>query len=325
MILNVCIIGLGQVGIKFDLEESRSSGKEVWTHFTAYERLKNKYKIVAVVDPDKSSWKLVKDRGYEVEYFSTIEEFLNSEIAIDVVSICSPDEFHYYHLKEILPLVKGVFLEKPISLIEETDLIKTTLENIINNAIVYVNYYKRMDPTVQKMILSINHNHEKIKYIECRYSGPFMAVGSHAVDLLNFILPIKGIQSVLRHISIEGDGYSAMMIGCGDELINLSYTGKRHEFIFELDVVTDKSRYQLTENLIKYEKSRLVKSNKYSGYKEYFVSESESLENTSRFVAYLEKMYLQVQGKKKSSKNITKSIETQVLMKKILEKGQKHT
>lgn len=319
--LNVCIIGLGQVGIKFDLEEDRVSGNEVWTHFTAYERLKDKYKIIAVVDPDKHSWQLVKNRGYCVNFFTNIKEFMDSGVVVDVVSICSPDEFHYYHINKMLPLVKGVFLEKPISLIEETNSIKTTLESKINNTVVYVNYYKRMDPSVQRMILSINQNSEKIKYVECKYSGPFMAVGSHAVDLLNFILPINMIKSVLKHVCAEGDGYSAMMVGYDNELINLSYTGKRHEFIFEVDVVTDKSRYQLSENLIIYKRSKLVKSNKYNGYKEYFVSENESIENANRFVGFLEKMYLQVKGKKKSIKNITRSIETQVLMKEILEKG----
>jgi predicted dehydrogenase len=319
MKLKACIVGLGQVGVKFDLEKERSNSQEIWTHFSAYQSLDQKYEIVAVVDPDKSTWKYALQRNVNVRCFSSIESLLESNVVIDVASICSPDKYHYLGLKLLANKIKGIFIEKPISLIHETEVIKSFITNNLDSTAIYVNYYKRLDPSIKKMISTINSNDETIKYLDCKYSGPFMAVGSHAVDLLNFILPVKGIKSVFKHISKEGDGYSAMMHGFNSELINLSYTGKRHEFIFEIDLITNKSRYQLTENLINYNRAKLVISDKYLGYKEYFEATNEFLKNNSRFVSYLEDLYSHIRNGKGSNENLKSSLDTQVLMKEIMD------
>ena len=319
MKLRSCIIGLGQVGIKFDLEKERKSSETIWTHFRAYEKLNNKYELVAAVDPDQNSWEFALQRNPNIKCFSTIEDMLNSDIAIDVVSICSPDKFHFENLKNIMPYVRGIFLEKPITAIDETDEAKTFLENHINTKIIYVNYYKRAEPLVIKMTNSIEENNEKIKYIECRYSGPFMAVGSHAIDLLNFVLDIKEIKAVAKHEDSEGDGYSSMMLGKNDELVNLSYTGKRHEFIFELEVITDKSSYELTNNLQEYTYKKLINSTQYKGYKEYKLQEYKYMQNENRFIGYLKNMYENIIDDNKSNTNLKKSIKTQELMKKIID------
>lgn len=317
--LKACIIGLGQVGIKFDLEEERKSSETIWTHFSAYEKLNNKYELVVAVDPDKNSWEFAKQRKLDIQCFATIEDMVASNIAIDVVSICSPDQFHFNNLKHIMPYAKGIFLEKPITAIDETDEAKEFLENDKANKVIYVNYYKRAEPSVIKMIEFIKHNNEIIKYIECRYSGPFMAVGSHAIDLLNYIVAIKNIKATVRHQDNEGDGYSAMMLGKNNQLVNLTYTGKRHEFIFELEVITDKSSYKLTNNLQEYRYKKLVNSSQYQGYKEYKLQEYIYLENKNRFVGYLNQIYNDISDNNKNQENLKKSLQTQILMNKVME------
>lgn len=316
--LNACIIGLGQVGIKFDLEDERKNDVGVWTHFSAYERLQDKYNLIAAVDPEHLSWEFAKLREPGIQCFSSIEELINSNLNIDVVSICSPDKFHYQNLKEISTHVKGIFLEKPISTIEDTEQAEILIHHLLEtNKSVYVNYYKRAEPSFLKMMEMILKQNEKIKYIECRYSGPFMAVGSHALDLLSFTVQINKIKASVCHEEEEGDGYSAMMIGSNNELINLSYTGKRHEFIFELEVITDKSSYELTNNLQEYTHKKLVNSTQYKGYKEYELTEFTKSSNTARFINYLSIIYDEIQKKSCNEKNTLKSIETQKLIKKI--------
>ena len=245
--LKACIIGLGQVGIKFDLEEERRGCGEIWTHFSAYENLKDKFDLVAVVDPDESSWKYAVERLPNIRCFHAIEDLLQSNLDLDVVSICSPDDFHFSNLESIIDHVDSVFLEKPITTIEEASKAKVFFQKYSKKTI-YINYYKRSDPSVLKMLDSILRNDESISYIECRYSGPFMAVGSHAIDLLNYIVSVAQVKATIMHEHNEGAGYSAIMVGSNNELINLSYTGERHNLIFELEVITDKSRYELGDN-----------------------------------------------------------------------------
>ena len=318
--LNACIIGLGQVGIKFDLEDERKNDICVWTHFSAYERLYDKYNLIAAVDPDKKSWKFAKSRLENIKCFSSIDELKNSNLKIDVVSIASPDQFHYKNLTDISYLVKGIFLEKPISTIEDTVNADFFIKELLKEKkSLYINYNKRVEPTVEKMLHYILNNKENIKYIECKYSGPFIAVGSHAIDLLNYIVSIKEIKTSICHEDLEGDGYSAMMLGNNNELINLSYTGKRHEFIFELEVITNQARYELTNNLQEITCKKLTNSKQYSGYMEYELDNYSKMANMVRFTGYLETIYNEVINNKFDSNNIEKSIETQKLINKIME------
>jgi len=318
--LNACIIGLGQVGIKFDLEDERKNDVGVWTHFSAYERLQDKYNLIAAVDPEHLSWEFAKLREPGIQCFSSIKELINSNLNIDVVSICSPDKFHYQNLKEISTHVKGIFLEKPISTIEDTEQAEILIHHLLEaNKSVYVNYYKRAEPTVKKMLENIRNTNERIKYIECKYSGPFMAVGSHGLDLLNYIVDIEKVKASVCHKEEEGDGYSAMMVGKNNELINLSYTGKRHEFIFELNVITDKSSYEFTNNLQSYQYKKLVNSKQYKGYKEYELEEFHKVSNSTRFTNFLEVIYNEILEDKIDIKNARKSIQTQTFMGLIME------
>jgi len=321
MKLNACIIGLGQVGIKFDLEKERQRSKEIWTHFSAYEYLSDKYNLVAVVDPDKSSWKYAKERSANIKCFSSIDELIDSDINLNVASICSPDNFHDSNLKSIIDYVDAIFLEKPITTVNKIQEIEIFLQKYLNKKNIYVNYYKRKEPSVLEMLNSLQVNNQTIKYIECRYSGPFMAVGSHALDLLNHIVSINKIKAAVRHEQIEGDGYSSMMMGINNELINLAYTGKRHNFVFELEVITDKSRFRLNKNLQTYIHEELEVSEQYKGYKEFKTKKRICFENKNRFICYLENIHNNLENKIIDNDNLNQSINSQKIIRTLIKKA----
>ena len=109
--LKAAVIGLGNVGILFDDDPKRKVSGEIWTHFSAYQRLETLYDLIAVVDPDISKFDRARIRIPHVLCFPSIEEML-SKIQVDVASICTSDELHLKCLEPMLGHVKGIFLEK---------------------------------------------------------------------------------------------------------------------------------------------------------------------------------------------------------------------
>ena len=53
---------------------------------------------------------------YEVPFFSSLEELLNSELEIDVVNICTPNGLHSEHCLQALEAKKHIVCEKPMGL-----------------------------------------------------------------------------------------------------------------------------------------------------------------------------------------------------------------
>jgi len=70
--------------------------------------------LVAIVDV--LSAKQVNAEQFEVPFFNSIEDLLDSDLEIDVVNIASPNGFHTAHALQALEARKHVVVEKPMSL-----------------------------------------------------------------------------------------------------------------------------------------------------------------------------------------------------------------
>ena len=70
--------------------------------------------LVAIVDV--LSAKQVNAEQFEVPFFNSIEDLLDSDLEIDVVNIASPNGFHANHALQALEARKHVVVEKPMSL-----------------------------------------------------------------------------------------------------------------------------------------------------------------------------------------------------------------
>ena len=56
-------------------------------------------------------------------------------VDIDVVSICTPDLFHLQCLNALVGKVRGIFLEKPICSINETEEISSLISEFKKNKV----------------------------------------------------------------------------------------------------------------------------------------------------------------------------------------------
>jgi len=70
--------------------------------------------LVALIDvKDKINLNI---NSFHVPFFNSLDEFLNSNIDVDVINIASPNGFHFEHALKSLNAHKHVVIEKPIAL-----------------------------------------------------------------------------------------------------------------------------------------------------------------------------------------------------------------
>lgn len=305
MKLKSAIIGLGKIGIDFDLKENRSKKYDIWTHYSAYKSLPDQFELVAAVEIDENKVKEVQKFDPNLKIVKNIRDLQGEKI--DVVSICTPEFFHMQNIEECLSFCKGIFVEKPLTS-SEIDQNLIVFQDFIHqkNIPIYVNYYKRTEPAIIELLSFLKT--EKITSIICKYSGFLDAVGSHAVDLINFILPINKICFV-HHNSI---GTSAIFNCKNDVLAYLNHTGEKSKLIFELEIITENFRFLLEDNLATLKIQRFLKSIRYQDYFELKLEKEEKyLTNPNRLVGFLNSIYNDILKKNPNFSNFDQAVQSQ--------------
>ncbi len=274
---HAALVGLGQVGLLFDLDARRSG---VWTHFTAYERLTVHFDLVSVCDPDRSRQALAKQRRRTLTCYDSLGELLNRE-KVDIVSLCTPPEFHAEQIALCAGRAKAIICEKPLS--TDSRSAQSAVEACRSTGtLLVVNYYKRFEglvPTVKALL--DDGRIGTVKLVNAIFCGPLDAVGSHMVDLLRFLF---GELQIEDHASRAADRYSIKLRSQSNALVHLHNVGPREEFVFELDAIGDEGRIRLLNNCSDCEFLGYRDSDRYSGYRELFPVTLERPKLADRFL-----------------------------------------
>jgi predicted dehydrogenase len=238
-------------------------------------------------------------------------------VDIDVVSVCTPDLYHLQCLRDLVGRVRGIFLEKPVCGVSEIEGAGALISQVKEmKTCIRVNYYKTHEPLFRKAIdyLSEQENF----YLSVKYSGPFEAVGSHALNLLVFLNPKIQCTKSFRFNHKEGDGVSALFEFEEKGLAELIYCGPRHNLIFELDVVGRDRRILLEKNFSSLRLFEYRPSARYEGFNEIELSGEETLlSNTNRFTLHLKALAEEVRSNQPDYSNWDEALKTQKLMAQI--------
>jgi predicted dehydrogenase len=242
-IYRAAVVGLGQVGLLFDSDVRRSG---IWTHFTAYERLSTHLDLISVCDPDKSRQTLAKTRRPMLSCYDSVAELLNGE-RVDIVSLCTPPEFHAEQIALCAGRVKAIVCEKPLS--THSQSARPALEACRSaGTLLVVNYYKRFDGLVPRV---------KAMLDDRRVAGDPSRVDDR------YSIPLRTESNIL---------------------VQLHNVGPRQEFVFEMDAIGDGGRIRLLNNCDDCEFLRYRDSDRYSGYRELYPVTLESREVAERFL-----------------------------------------
>ena len=239
----VGIVGCGKIAGGWD--SPRLDGPIV-THAQAYHR-HPKFHLAAAVDPDIRSLGRFERTWSVPQTFGSIEEMQDSG-PFDVISICSPDQFHYSQAVSLLTsglspavlLVEKPICSEPEELSSLIDLTKQTEVSIV------VNHTRRFDPAHQ-CVARLAKSGELGPLIDgrCTYYGGWLHNGTHIVDTLRMMFDREPrvVSAQVSGDGRQGDRNLNVRLGLGDSTVSIE--------------AFDESYYQLSEWEFRFEAGRI--------------------------------------------------------------------
>jgi len=254
MKLRAALVGCGQIGSLFD--ESTSTSPLIKTHAKAYST-SSSFELVAVCDRNLDLAKRAQTR-WNVSYCTSRFEDL-FDLKLDVVSLCTPPEGRVEMVRKIaahgIPLI---FCEKPLGktyaeVKEICDIVKSSQTRVL------VNYIRRFDDEIRHLRDAIAQNGlGALQKVVCHYGKGLMNNGSHAIDLMLFLLGRpKSVQhletcmddrvgtddpteSVLFHFEVKGSHFPLFLLAQNHN----HYTAFEWDLFFEMGrvVISNSSR-----------------------------------------------------------------------------------
>jgi predicted dehydrogenase len=244
MSYRVAIIGAGRIGALLDTPENPN----ILTHAHGYKACEG-FEIVGFVDRDLDKAKAASARWGGLA-FDSLEELLRTQ-AIEVVSVCLPDDLHYATLLALAEKpIKFIFLEKPaVTTSEEAEVVRALYAELPIR--VLVNYTRRFVPEITNIRDAIRSGSYGAFLTGTGYYGKgLLHNGSHMVDLLQFLVgQVGAVQKVseLADFYSQDPSVSALLsMSCGG-LFYLCHVDSRKFDVFELDLIFEKKRIRICQ------------------------------------------------------------------------------
>ena len=240
----VAIIGAGRIGAMMD----DPSSPHILTHAHGYKACEG-FEIAGFVDRDLDKAEAAAAR-WGGAAFQRIEELLETQ-AIDVFSICLPDDLHYATLLALAKTpVKFIFLEKPaVTSTEEANVVRTVYGELPIR--VQVNYTRRFVPEIRRIREAVRSGNYGAFITGTGYYGKgLLHNGSHLVDLLQFLVGEVGqVAKVSETVDFcdHDPSVSALLTMPGGGVFNLCHIDSRKFHVFELDLTFERKRIRIRE------------------------------------------------------------------------------
>lgn len=183
MKFDVLIIGLGQIGMQYDI--NLESKKYVYSHASAFNQHK-KFNLIAGVDIDTKLRK-VYELNYGIGFYEDLILALKQNKP-EVVVIATPSLSHKKILEEVInhSQPRVILCEKPLSYShEEAKEIQELCKN--NNIKLFVNYIRISDPNIIEIKRKINSG-EYAGFVKgvVWYSKGLIHNGTHFINLMEY-------------------------------------------------------------------------------------------------------------------------------------------
>ncbi|MDK7375799.1 MULTISPECIES: Gfo/Idh/MocA family protein [Weeksella] len=180
-------------------------------------------KLVAIIDLVEP---ILEESTANIDYYTSLEHFLENDTETDVVVIATPNGMHHIHAISCLQAGKNVLIEKPMALdIENAKAILATAEE--NNKRVFSSMQLRFSPVVQYVKNALdqkalgeiymvniqcfwnrNKNYYKLRDwhgSEEMDGGVLFTQFSHFIDIMNFWFDdVKCLSSVQYNFNHQG-------------------------------------------------------------------------------------------------------------------------
>jgi predicted dehydrogenase len=268
--LNAAIIGFGDIGYYLSKDKKR---KQTWSHFEAY-KLINETELKAIVEKSQKKIDFIKKKYPQILVFQNIEKLINSNLKIDIISICTPTKTHFKILNKSLRLKpKIIICEKPLckSINEAKKIISIYKKKNIK---VVVNHQRRFETNflIAKKIIE-EKKIGKIININGIYTSKIINIGTHLIDCIRMITKSepKYTYSVFKKRYDKKDpSITGILYFNNDITCSIQAMGNKYKYVFEIDIIGSKGRVRIINNGKKIEYFKFNKSKNFMKYEELF-------------------------------------------------------
>lgn len=200
---DAAIIGLGNIGWKFDISNRKLSTSPL-SHAGTY-AANPTTNLVGGYSIEKNDCREF-ERHFDSRTYQSIKDLL-WKAKPDIVSICSPNEYHFEHLSQCLEAgVPMIWLEKPPAinteelkrLIKKKESLKDRSKVLINYQRRYIRRYQTFRKIYQDQLLGEN------LILQMTYSRGLLLNGCHLVDL-SFFITDDSQEAILHSVIAERD------------------------------------------------------------------------------------------------------------------------
>lgn len=264
------VIGCGHIGSTF-AAEARAPG--IHCHAQAY-RTHPRTALVGVADTDPR--RLAQAQAMWASEADCDGIALCRRLRPEMVSICTPDDTHaeiaHRLLRESAPRL--LFIEKPLAVASEEAAQLLELAERQDCAIT-VNYSRRFSPAFQAIAEELRSGaHGRPRLARVLYGKGLLHNGSHALDLLRwwFGEPLS-LTAQTAATPPDDDSYTADLGFADGFRARLDPYEAAVATVFEMDVLTERSRWRWWLGGDRWEFSEVRESPSYEGYRNYVVTD----------------------------------------------------
>ena len=264
----VLIIGCGNIAGGYDLrqpEEAMPLG-----HAKAF-RQHGGFELTTCVDPNTEKRQAFQNHWQIPHSFESWQDLSHQVGAFDVISICSPTEFHAGDIQAALKLKpRLIFCEKPVSMHfpETQEAIKHCEENQV---LLAVNHSRRWSPEVSQLKQQLGQGDwGSVRSVSAVYNKGLLNNGSHMIDLLlNLFGPLHinyiG-RAVFDHFATD-PSVEVWLQTLDGVPIQFNLAHAKDYAIFEMQIVTEKGVIAMEDGGARWRFRTASSSTQLLGYK----------------------------------------------------------
>lgn len=266
--LGVLIVGCGNIAGGFD--QGRADGYLPYTHAGAFTS-DSRFSINACIEPDDARREEFMQAWSIPAGFPSFSELPAQTQAYDVVSICSPTQYHAQDIESAIALNPSlIFCEKPVS----ASLPVT--ENMVNlcekaGIPLAINYTRRWDPDVARFKSEMDDGRwGKLRCVNGLYNKGVLNNGSHMIDLLHMLLGPVRIIKVGKAVIDYLDDDPTVAVWLEDQQgvpVHLACAHAQDYAVFELQLVFSHGILTMEDGGLSWRERCVVDSDTFKGYR----------------------------------------------------------
>src|SRR6266550_1411951 len=263
------VIGCGRIGST--LADDPLLRGDIFTHAEAYTK-SSQTELVALCDTDRAKLEAAGRRWNTEALFTNPYEMMASA-SPEIVSICTPTASHIDVAREILSSEKpprAILCEKPLgnTVDEAREIVALAAERGVTFTTIYMRRFAKNFIALKSLIESGELG--KIQSVSGWYIGGTFHNGTHWFDMLRYFAGDAEIVSGLDILGETGHDptFDVAIFMSSGILATLRAGDARRYSLFEMDLLLEKGRAQITDSGHVISLSLAAPSPRYTGYVE---------------------------------------------------------